>query len=115
MPPSKPSTEPPSETFGECHVSRKPARKPLRNPLRNCLRSTTPVPECRSREPTPEASECAASLPGSSRVRREVQRVILPPEACECDTCPEYPAGRVSPDVTRVATCPEYPAGRVSP
>ena len=32
------------------------------------------------------------------------------PEACECDACPEYPAGRVSLVVAQVATCPEYPS-----
>src|SRR6266542_998492 len=62
MPPSKPSLEPPSEPFGEGHVSRKPAKSPFETP-RNRLRSTTPVPECRSRKPTSEASECAATLP----------------------------------------------------
>src|SRR6266540_5280799 len=85
--PSKPSSEPPSKTFGECQVSRKLARKPpFRNLLLNppfglsfgkCHVSQVPIHIGPSRKP-----------PSAPRV----QRVILPPEASECDTCLEYPS-----------------------
>src|SRR5438132_295046 len=52
----------------------------------------TPVPECQSRKPTPEA-------PSALRV----QRVILSPEDPECDACPETPGEpRMHPDAPRV-------------
>src|SRR6266540_1773167 len=100
-----------------------PFETSFRNPFQNRLRSTTRVPECRSRdtplgccarvprvpnphrEPTPEASECAAS-PASD----------ISPEASECDTCPEYPKPgeslRMSPEL---ATCPKCPSRETPP
>src|SRR6266540_1764087 len=77
-----------SEPFGACQVSRKPARKP---PLRNLLSKPPPFGlsfgKCHvSRVPIHKGpSRKPLSAP-------RVQRVILPPEASECDTCPEYPS-----------------------
>ena len=106
------------------------------------------------RHVAPEDSKCAArdTSPGSLRVRRvsrvplhlgpsrklpsapRVQRVILPPEASECDTCPEYPSResssgcRPSRHVSRVpkprdpsrvlsecAACPDSPHREITP
>src|SRR6266540_1276667 len=45
MPPSKPSPEPPSEPFGEGHVSRKPGESSSEPPPFGTLRSMTLVPQ----------------------------------------------------------------------
>src|SRR5438128_2106939 len=80
MPPSKPPPEPPSETFGECHVSPNPPPRAnpgslrVRRAARACHVSRVPKPGEFLRMPPEHATcpECPSreTLPGTFRVRR---------------------------------------------
>src|SRR5207237_1708053 len=88
MPPSKPSQEPPSEPFGEGHVSRKPSESSSEPPLRNPSEYDT----CPKTQPESLLRNVPFSKPLSDppseratcpRVHRELR---LSPEDPECQS-----------------------------